>query len=192
MLRASTFATSWLRRTGRWTAFAVCAVSRWLASRSLIASARSAYASLRADSGGPPPRETGAEASHLRSGLARSSVLSAKPVLRWIMSLSLAIGSVPLSSGFNTMEAAAWHWISLARRRRHMDERDTVWTRVHANGTIAVVSLREEKYAIAIAPNYGPVSLTALRGPLERVQRIADHESRCAQPCNCPPWTEKS
>jgi hypothetical protein len=63
-----------------------------------------------------------------------------------------------------------------------MDEPDTVWTRVHANGTIAVVSLRGEKYAIAIAPNYGPIPLTALRGPLERVQRIADENHAARNP----------
>ena len=49
-----------------------------------------------------------------------------------------------------------------------MDERDTVWARVHANGTIAVVLLRGEKYGVKAGanPNEPPIGRVAARTPL--------------------------
>ena len=49
-----------------------------------------------------------------------------------------------------------------------MDERNTVWTRVHANGTSAVVSLRGEKYGVKAGanPNEPPIGRVAARTPL--------------------------
>ena len=73
-----------------------------------------------------------------------------------------------------------------------MTERATrMWTRLHANGMIAVVHALEKhnQFAFGALRPGGHGSLGEVTG-FDAAKRAADHTSQCPQPCQCAPWEE--
>ena len=66
-----------------------------------------------------------------------------------------------------------------------------VWTRVHANGMIAVVHAlqRETHFAFGALRPGGHGSLGEIVG-FDAAKAAADHASKCPQPCQCRAWDE--
>jgi hypothetical protein len=66
-----------------------------------------------------------------------------------------------------------------------------VWTRMHANGMIAVVHAldRENQFAYGALKPGGHGSLGEVTG-FEAAKAAADYASQCPQPCECAKWDE--
>ena len=75
-----------------------------------------------------------------------------------------------------------------------MTEKRRAWSREHANGVTAIAFEYATDWFGAGAIPIDGTALSSmrvgLRGPLPRVQAVADQESGCPQPCACPPWQE--
>ena len=64
-----------------------------------------------------------------------------------------------------------------------------VWSRMHANGMLAVVHTldKENRFAYGALQPGGHGSLGEIAG-FEAAKKAADHASGCRQPCECKGW----